>query len=319
MNTVASKIVETGTTSLVPTIITQQAELYAKLLPLLGPRSSPGSAHILGYHAEGPFLFPDKKGIHGQTLLLKASAGVKSWESLYSAKALDQPGVKIITAAPDVEGVLDTIKDVSDRGVTFSIGHSNANIQLASEAVKRGARLVTHLFNAMPQLHHRDPGVIGLLGAASPTARPYYGIIADGIHVHSNVVRLAYDAHPDGCILVTDAMFMMDPNLPDGAHQWRDGRVIVKKGLKLFLEGTETIAGSTVSMDGCVRNHAKFTASSLGESIRAATYNPAQMLGGDIAKNKGHLRAGGDADLVILDHDGKVISTWVAGKCVFSR
>lgn len=116
----------------------------------------------------------------------------------------------------------------------------------------------------MPQMHHRDPGVIGTLGAQVQSQRPYYGIIADGIHVHPNAVRLAYDCHPDGAVLVTDgqlasafermttlltsvhtaAMSLMDPRMPDGRHEWRDGRFIVKEGLKLRIDGTSTLAGA---------------------------------------------------------------------------
>lgn len=115
-------------------------------------------------------------------------------------------------------------------------------------------------------MHHRDPGVIGTLGAQDEFQRPYYGLIADAIHVHPNAIRLAYDCHPNGAVLVTDgeisvrnlpaeefgadlgcapiAMSLMNPRLPDGKHEWRDGRYIVKEGLRLKIDGTSTLAGS---------------------------------------------------------------------------
>ncbi|GAA5961592.1 hypothetical protein JCM21900_006645 [Sporobolomyces salmonicolor] len=318
LNAVSREIVETGTTSYVPTVITQRKELYPTILPLLAPRTSPGAANVLGYHAEGPFLFPEKKGAHEEDFLLDAPDGIGSWDDVYSARALDQEGVKIITAAPDVPGVLGCIAPAVARGVTFSIGHSNAPVDVAAEAIARGASWVTHLFNAMPQLHHRDPGVIGTLGAGNDSKRPYYGIIADGIHVHPNAARLAYDCHPNGAILVTDAMSLMNPRLPDGRHEWRDGRFIVKEGLRLKIDGTSTLAGSAISLDECVRNLAAFASIPLSKAIRCATWNVAQMLGGEVAQRKGALRTGMDADLVVLSRDGVVWSTWVAGKEAWS-
>ncbi|ORY85960.1 hypothetical protein BCR35DRAFT_277635 [Leucosporidium creatinivorum] len=318
LNEVSRRIVETGTTSYVPTIITQRKELYQKLLPLLRPRSAPDGAHVLGYHAEGPFLIPEKKGAHEESFLLDASQGIKSWEEVYGAAALDQEGVKIVTAAPDVEGVLECIKPAVERGVTVSIGHSNAPVDVAAKAVSLGASWVTHLFNAMPQMHHRDPGVIGTLGAQDESQRPFYGLIVDGIHVHPNAVRLAYDCHPEGAVLVTDAMSLMDPRLPDGKHEWRDGRYIVRDGLRLYIEGTSTLAGSAISLDHCVRNLASFTSIPLSKAIQCATWNVAQMLGGDVAKRKGALLEGRDADLVVLDRDGFLQSTWVMGKEVYT-
>lgn len=144
---VCARIVETGTTALVPTIITQKEELYARLLALLAPRSPKGSAHILGYHAEGPFLHPDRRGMHTETLLLQAtdSPPIKSFEKVYGL-GLDQDGVKMITAAPDVRGVMECVRPLTERGVTFSIGHSDADLEQAQEAVDRGARMITHLF-----------------------------------------------------------------------------------------------------------------------------------------------------------------------------
>lgn len=113
------------------------------------------------------------------------------------------------------------------------------------------------------------------------------------------------------------AMKILDPNLKDGIHAWRDGKRFVKAGDKLYLEGTDTLAGSVVTLDKCVRNFSRFTGCSLGEALRCATYNPARCLG--LEHRKGTLRAGADADLVVLDRKGKVLSTWVAGREVWTR
>ncbi|KAF8505357.1 Metallo-dependent hydrolase [Hysterangium stoloniferum] len=386
---ISKRIVETGVTSLLPTIITQKRDLYIKLLPLLSAVSHPDSATLLGWHAEGPFLQPEKRGAHMQGFLLAAPKGIKSFTEVYGEAALcpaDQfvgrrgnttfAGVRVITAAPEIEGVMPAIEELSRRGGTrFHFILSAASSNMAREAATKGARLITHIFNAMPQLHHRDPSIIGLLGASSsrplasvasqvasttvatpdpvsealsdvstpPTPllqpvdsqkesieslapdkvakapafhKPYYGIIVDGCHSHPHSVRLAYTAHKEGCILVTDAMPMLDPHLPDGLHDWRDGRHLVKEGVKLYIEGTDTLAGSVVTLDTCVRNFVDFTGCTLGEAIKCATYNPAACLG--IENQKGTLRPGADADLVVLDSIGNVKATWVAGKKVWS-
>ncbi|KAJ6593465.1 carbohydrate esterase family 9 protein [Mycena capillaripes] len=392
MKLVAEKIVETGVTSLVPTIITQEKSLYPKILNLLRPFSTATSATLLGWHAEGPFIDMAKRGAHAPPYLLSAPEGFQSFEKAYGAHNLvdsedwlmsteGQCGVRIVTGAPEIKGVMGAVSELSKRGVVFSIGHSVASSDVATAAVMHGARLITHLFNAMPQLHHRDPSIIGLLGASphlaapsradafrapiSPTTasalsgvtseafdyrsspgtpvpkhhpmsragsrselhldkgqiadmtfeRPYYDMIVDGIHSHPNSVRLAYSAFPDGCILITDAMKILDPNLRDGVHEWRDGKRFVKEGDKLYLEGTDTLAGSVVTLDTCVRNFSRFTGCSLGEAIKCATFNPAKCLG--IENKKGTLRHGADADLIVLDRQGNLVSTWVKGRQVW--
>ena len=152
--------------------------------------------------------------------------------------------VKMITAAPESGQMADLIPALRERGVIFSIGHSEATYEDASAAVSKGATMITHLFNAMRPLHHRNPGIFGVLGIERGLSRPYFGIISDGIHLHPTTIKIAYDAHPDGFILVTDAMHLV--GLPDGAYPWTNGGDtcnIVKKGSKLLLENSETIAG----------------------------------------------------------------------------
>ncbi|KAK2463119.1 hypothetical protein APHAL10511_004774 [Amanita phalloides] len=411
MKIVAERIVETGVTSLVATVITQDKPLYPKLLQLLRPFSTPTSATFLGWHAEGPFLNVAKRGAHAPPYLLSAPEGIKSFEDVYGVDNLvdiedwnmscksQVRGVRIITAAPEIEGVMAAIPELAERGIVCAIGHSIATSQIATDAVRSGTRLITHLFNAMPQLHHRDPSIIGLLGASpylcstftpttSPTRangipninvskpgsaseamdenatpprspndqraaamapalsgvvtplhvsseksheferhtskvktmdfeRPFYDIIVDGIHCHPNSVRLAYTSFPDRCILITDAMKILDPSLQDGVYEWREGKRYVKEGDKLYLEGTTTLAGSVVTLDKCVRNFTKFTGCSISDAIKCATYNPAKCL--NIENKKGTLRPGADADLIVLDRHGNVLSTWIKGKKVWDE
>lgn len=112
-------------------------------------------------------------------------------------------------------------------------------------------------------------------------------------------------------------MSFLDPHLPDGPHDWRDGRRVFKKGDKLVIDQTDTLAGSVVTLDTCIRNFSLFTSTPLGKSLLCATLNPARCLG--IEERKGTLRAGADADLVVLDWEGRPLQTWVAGRRVWAK
>ncbi|KAG0354880.1 hypothetical protein BGZ54_001438 [Gamsiella multidivaricata] len=243
-----------GTTSYCPTIVSSSASVYHKVLSHLKPR--PGSvetgATILGAHVEGPFINEARIGAH-ELKVLQASApnGYKDFKDVYgfegetpeAQKKLSEEDlhcVKIITCAPELEGVMDSIPDLVKAGITVSVGHSMANISQAENAVMKGATFITHLFNAMPQFHHRDPGVIGLLGSRLDLPRPYYGLICDGIHVHPNSIKIAYDSHPEGVILVTDAMSAM--GLSPGNYQLGNMSV-TKEDDRVYIEGTDTLAG----------------------------------------------------------------------------
>ena len=170
--------------------------------------------------------------------------------------------IKMITAAPELGAMTSLIPSLTARGILVSIGHSEATYEQASAAVAAGATMITHLFNAMRPLHHRNPGIFGVLGVADhhhqqqqqessgggseggEEKRPYFGLIADGIHLHPATVKIAWRAHPAGLVLVTDAMHMV--GLPDGRYAWTNGEgehFIVKKGSVLELEGTGVIAG----------------------------------------------------------------------------
>lgn len=227
------------------------------MLPLLSPRGvrkAEDGAESLGAHVEGPFLSPEKNGCHDRTVIRKAET-LKDIEGCYgtgnlgpkvsSTSGLGCPLIRKITVAPEQGRMMELIPELTSRGIIVSIGHSDATYEEAYQAVSSGATMITHLFNAMKPLHHRNPGIFGLLGTVEPILpRPYFGMIADGIHVHPTAVKLAYNAHPEGFILVTDAMHLV--GLPDGPYTWTNGdspSTIVKSGPVLCLEGTDRIAG----------------------------------------------------------------------------
>ncbi|TKA76471.1 hypothetical protein B0A49_02235 [Cryomyces minteri] len=305
-------LVKTGVTSYLPTLTSQKPEVYRQTLAYLGPSGSRRIANdgseSLGAHCEGPFLNPTKNGIHNLNVLQSAPRGFDDIEECYGASNLQvmqdlsagqtsgQTAVRMITAAPEVGKVRAAIPEIASRNIIFSIGHSEANYEEASAAVEAGATMVTHLFNAMRPLHHRNPGIFGILGQADNHRRPFFGIIADGIHLHPTSIKIAWNAHPGGFILVTDAMRLV--GLPDGLYDWTNGDRITKKGPLLTLEGSNKIAGSSISLVECVSNFLTWSGASIPAAIKAVTSTPAEMLG--LGASKGTLNDEADADLVIL-------------------
>ena len=210
-------------------------------------------AESLGAHCEGPFINPLKNGIHKRSVLQMPS-GIEALEACYGLENLNPsvagclPSIKLITIAAELDESNTVISTLKSRGIISSIGHSTSTYAQMAQAADLGATMITHLFNAMTEPHHRTPGIFGILGSQEQDEgrktkrRPWFGLIADGIHVHPSMIRVAYSAHPDGCILVTDAMAVL--GLPDGDYTWTNGEVIEKRGGKVTLKGTEgTIAG----------------------------------------------------------------------------
>ncbi|ORZ17809.1 n-acetylglucosamine-6-phosphate deacetylase [Absidia repens] len=331
--TVAKGLLQDGCTSFCPTVVTSKPEVYSKVLPFL--RRRPGNAktnsEILGAHVEGPFISQEKKGAHDVDVIRSAPNGIADFDDAYGPELKrGSDAVCIMTVAPEIDGVLDAMPELIKRGITVSLGHSAAQIQAAEAGVAKGACLMTHLFNAMLPFHQRDPGMVGILGATDlpppeqpdrhplpsttspdrhqPDPRPFYGVICDGIHVHPNSVRIAYYSHPRGCVLVTDALSAA--GLPHGTYQLGGRDVEVRHG-GAYIKGTNTLAGSTVTIDQAVRNFWKFTRCTKVEALEAATLHPAQSLG--IQDRKGTFTPGADADLVFLDDDLNLKRVFVRG------
>lgn len=307
-----------GVTSFCPTVVSGTAKLYSHVLSHLRPSfGSPAEegADILGAHVEGPFISRQKSGCHPLENFREPVDGFNSLENMYGSGNLrggEDGTIKIVTGAPELSRMEEIIHECARRNIVYSIGHSTSGISEAEAAVRAGAKCVTHLFNAMPPMHHRDPGIIGLIGSTESLPRPYYGIICDNIHIHHSSVKLAYRAHPKGAILVSDAMGFV--GCENGLYDWRNGMRVQKRGERLVLEGTDTIAGSAIGLDQCVRNLVEWTAADLPDAVACVTSHPSRLLG--LEKRKGFLHAGCDADFAILDDSGYVLQTWKAGKKV---
>ncbi|XP_027718798.1 N-acetylglucosamine-6-phosphate deacetylase isoform X2 [Vombatus ursinus] len=273
---VAKNLLAYGVTSFCPTLVTSPPDVYHKVLPQITVRNgSSKGAGVLGAHVEGPFISHEKRGAHPDSHL-RTFEGDAFQELLKTYGSLDN--IAIITLAPELKRSHEVIKELTSRGVCVSVGHSVSHLKEAEEAVRNGARFITHLFNAMLPFHHRDPGIVGLLTSdqIAPEQQVFFGMIADGIHTHPAALRIAHRAHP---------------------------------------KGTNTLCGSVASLDTCVRHFLQATGCSVETALEAATLHPAQLLG--IEKQKGTLDFGSDADFVVLDDSLNVKATYIAGDLVW--
>jgi len=213
-----------------------------------------------------------------------------------------------MTVAPEIDGVLELIETGVKMGVEFALGHTAATYEQAREAADRGARQLTHTFNGMAPLHHRNPGVVG---AALSDDRLRCQIIADGVHVHPAVVKALVRAKgPQGTILITDCM--RAAGQPDGDYALGDHTIHVLKGIARTDAGG--LAGSTLTLDEALRNLMRFADLTLREALPMATSTPAAAM--NWTGRKGVLAAGADADVVILDRELQVQLTMIEGRVV---
>lgn len=300
-----------GVTSFCPTLVTSPPETYKAVIPQIQRREGgPEGATILGIHVEGPFINPAKKGAHPQNCIRDYDNGLQDAVDVYG----ELDNIQIITLAPEKKNSTQFIESLIKRGITVSLGHSSATLSDGEGAVKAGATLITHLFNAMLPFHHRDPGLVGLLASDEipESQQVFFGIISDGVHTHPAALRIAHRTHPNGLILVTDAISAM--GLADGRHRIGQMEIEVRQG-KAFVAGTNTLCGSIAPMDECLRFFKEATHCSTVYAVEAASLHPARCLG--IEKKKGTLDYGADADFVFLDDELRVKSTWIAGECVY--
>ena len=273
---------EQGIDGFMPTIVTTSIDKIQRSLSTIAefiqtvPQDKP-TAKILGVHLEGPFLNPSKRGAHPQEHLLPLTL-----EQVQRVLGDYANVVKIITLAPELDPTDTIIPYLTNLGIIVSLGHSQATAEQAERAFNLGARMVTHAFNAMPSLHHREPG---LLGAALVNNQVQSGFIADGQHISPLMVNLllrmsginqpneATDLIP--LFLVSDALAPL--GLPDGVYPWDERQIEVKEGTARLADGT--LSGTTLPLFVGVENLVKWNCCDLGEAIAYATIAPRQALG----------------------------------------
>ncbi|MSO37577.1 MAG: N-acetylglucosamine-6-phosphate deacetylase [Acidimicrobiia bacterium] len=293
-------LLATGVTSYLPTIVSAPLESYAAVLDRVAHAqvalAQQGLPAIEGVHLEGPFL-GTAPGAHAPECLTMMDVD-------WLTSLLDQyPGlVRLVTLAPEADPDLEGTRALCDRGVVVALGHSRCSYDEAVQAAAAGATLVTHVFNAMSELHHRNPG---LASAALDSVVPLTPtLIADLIHVHPSTVRLTMAAAPP--ILVTDRVAT--------GVRYRDQLVVERDGAAFLQDGT--LAGSVLTMDQAVRNLVGLGVS-LEAAVKAATTAPADALGlGVFAASPGI----GRADLVALDSETlEIRNVWISGELAYAQ
>jgi N-acetylglucosamine-6-phosphate deacetylase len=260
---------------------------------------------ILGVHLEGPYLNPLRRGAHRAQDLRPPSVP----EALETLRRLSGT-VRVVTLAPELEGAEALVRTLAEREVVVALGHTDAGYDEIRAAAQWGARLVTHVFNAMRGLHHREPGAAG---GALLTRGLVASVIADGIHVHPAILGLiARVAGPGRIALVTDAISAA--GMERGSFSLGGRGIEVRDGVPRLPDGT--FAGSVLQMDRAVRNFAAAAEIGLREAIHSATAVPARLL--RLAR-KGQIAEGYDADLAVLGRDGSVALTLVGGRVAYQR
>ena len=288
-----------GTTGFLPTLISDEFSIVAKAIAAVREAMRRGVPGVLGVHIEGPFLNSEMKGIHDAAKLKRMDeAGLDLLTSLGVGKTL-------VTLAPEIAGAA-MIGRLAKSGVNVSAGHTNASYSQTIAALDAGLTGFTHLFNAMPPIASRAPGVVG---AALSDERSWCGIIVDGQHVDPVVLKLALKCRPvSRFMLVTDAMPCVGTNLKFFTLQ---GKTITVRNGACFDERGR-LAGSDLDMATAVRNAVKLLGVSLADASRMASHNPAEFLG--LGDELGRIAPGYRADLVLLDEDLAVRRTWIGGE-----
>ncbi|MDO8432668.1 MAG: N-acetylglucosamine-6-phosphate deacetylase [Candidatus Binatus sp.] len=293
-----------GTTAWLPTAVTAPIEQIARSHDAiaeateLSRASGSQSAAILGMHLEGPFISPLRLGAHPK---LNLEPRGDSFESVLAMQSL-----KLITLAPEIPGALDAIGRLVARGVIVSIGHTNATLEEANAGIAAGARMFTHLYNAMRPLNHRDPGVIASALAPSPA---FAALIPDGVHVHPEMLRLAWRARgKSGMLIVTDKVLLANAVANPGGSVGR-GRASIRDGAVRLADGT--LAGSIISMLDGVRLMIDKVGVTIGDAAMLAATNPANLLG---AIDRGRIQLDARADLIVLSRALELKAVFLGGR-----
>ncbi len=265
-----------------------------------------GGANLLGIHLEGPFISLEKKG-----MILPECICLPSELLLDEIQNITDGHLMIMTIAPELPESLGIIRSLVESGAIASFGHSNATYEQTLDGFEAGISHVTHLFNAMPSIHHRSPGpLVAIFQAEHITAQ----VITDGVHIHPAVLKFAYEKlGPDRTIPITDGMQAI--GLGDGMFIYNGIEYESKAGAARYKDGT--LIGTALGLSQMLERFVEFTDCPLNVAIRMLTQNPAGLLG--LEDQKGTIKVGKDADLILLDNDLSVHTTIVAGKIVFQK
>lgn len=257
-------------------------------------------SRIAGIHLEGPFLDPARKGSHKEEYLLSPDGD-------FFRKCFDACDgmIRLVTIAPNLKGALKLIEEIREKTVV-SLGHTGADYETARAAFQAGASHITHLFNAMAPLHHRNPG---LIGAASEDQSCMAELICDGVHVHESAVRAAFRLFPGRIVLISDSI--RGTGLGDGVFELGGQQVTVSGKRAVLKDGT--IAGSVTNLYDCMRNAVSFGVP-IEEAVSAASFNAAESIG--LSHEIGSLSPGKRADILLTDRNLNLLKVIRSGYSV---
>ncbi|WP_068773325.1 N-acetylglucosamine-6-phosphate deacetylase [Paenibacillus sp. FJAT-26967] len=292
----------TGCTRFLATSVTSDMDdLLRMIRSVKGAAGQERGARIAGIHLEGPYLNPKRKGMQNEKHLRHPDLEEMTL-ILNEAGSL----VKMVTIAPELPGGMELIALLKERNIVIALAHSDATYEEAKLAFAAGASHVTHCFNGMRPIHHRDPG---LVAAAFEEEQVSLQAIVDGVHLHPAIVRLMHKIKgPEGMVLITDALQAM--GLGDGTYEFGGHQVAVKDGVARLKDGT--LASSTVTMNEALRLTNELGIS-LVDAVRMAATTPAEILG---LLEAGRIEAGCEADLVLLDERFQVVWTMIEGEMI---
>lgn len=305
LETMSRELAQRGTTSFLATTMSAPPEELVRAIKNICVTQQQGTegAELLGCHLEGPFLNKSKKGAHkAEQLRLPNIVELREYIDAGS------DCIKMMSMAPEMTGALEVIKMAREMGIVVSLGHSDASLNQVEEACGCGLEHVTHAFNAMAGLHHRDPGTAGAILSMKQLT---VDVIPDGYHVHPSVVRiLVRSKGVDQVSAISDCIKAGGQG--DGEYELGGQKVIVKNGIAHLEDGT--LAGSTITLSEGVKVMVEKVGLSLEEAVRMVSLNPARTLG---LYDRGVLEHGKRADIVVLDHHYNVLMTIVKGKVVY--
>jgi N-acetylglucosamine-6-phosphate deacetylase len=291
LDAIEAALIAHGITRVLATITTVPSERAAAAVARLSQRVRDPASPIVGIHLEGPFLSPDHAGVHPVDMLRAPDEGIP--------EHYGDPAVRLVTLAPELPGALGLIERLHAGGVTVALGHTGADVATMRRAASAGARMVTHVFNAMAPLHHRAPGPAG---AALVDDRLALGVIADGHHIDAPVLELIRRAAGDRVVLVSDAS--PAAAVPAGGYDFAGARIEAGPG-GVVRDSRGRLAGSGALLDSVLRTWLAATGATLGEAIASATTRPAM-----VARLPHDTRA----DLIELQDDGRVARVMRAGR-----
>ena len=291
----------TGVTAFLPTLISAPVRSGAEFAASVSGVESNG-ARVLGAHIEGPFINPSFRGAHDPSCLAKPTPE--------QVEVIARARPRLVTLAPELPGALEAIARLRRRGVVVSAGHTGADFEQGGLAIKAGIRFGTHIYNAMPPVHHRRPGIALALAL---DRRVTVGLIADGLHVHPSVMQQLVSVKGTSRIALTTDQTAAAASAP-GSFQL-SGRRVYSDGMVVKLEDG-TLAGSASTMEDLVRRTAQLPGMNAERAITMASSVPARVLG---ERRLGRISVGACADLVVLDAELRVRQTWVGGRVRFRR